>query len=184
MKAFVFLYPVQEYFDRDMWALEESDKERLNRCIDLRYRQKNCDIIYYNFNGHSISNIIEVRPTDKIRYVGLTFEEHTTPDTKGNFLYPDLEYMISQLSDTQTLVIGGFHLFDCVDKLAQKAFESGLHILVDEELTDYFLGYSGNDDFKVGIYPGYDHRINIDDAELLRLYVENRRKKPWLWQWE
>lgn len=191
MKAFVFLYPIPEIIDFEIqnhgWAEEggvdafrQKYKSTLNKCIDIRYRQKDFEINYVLFKNHKISDIIEIQLLDKIIEVDLDFKTHTTKQPNGEYPYPDQDYILNQLNGTQVLRIAGFHMWDCVEKLAKRSYEVGLDTLVDEDLTEFFPGRLKDPDFEVDKYPTYNPRKNSDSG--YELFMEVRKNKPWLWQ--
>ncbi len=191
MKSFVFLYPIPEIINFEIqnhgWfeeggvdAFRQRYRSTLNRCIDVRYRQKGFDINYALFNGHEISDVIEIQPLDKIIEVGLDFETHTKKQLDGKYPYPNQDYILNQLNNGGIIRIAGFHMWDCVEKLAKRAYEIGLDTLVDEDLTEFFPGRLRDSDFRVDRYPTYNPRKDSDSG--YELFMEARKNKPWLWQ--
>ncbi len=188
MKSFLFLYPIPEYinfeienkgFFEDKKEFRRRYKEILNKCIDLRYRQKGFKINYVIFNGHEISDIIKLRPDDNIIEIELSFKEHTTKKS-GSYPYPSPDFILDKLKRVQVLRIGGFHLWDCVEKVAKRAYERGLDVLVDEDLTE-LLSYRiliKDNNFKLDSFPTFYPKYR--DLEMLR---ECRKDKPWMWQY-
>jgi arabinogalactan endo-1,4-beta-galactosidase len=71
-------------------------------------------------------------------------------------------------------------MWDCVEKLARRAHERGIDVLVDEDLTEFFAGRLKDRDFKVKSYPTYDARKH--QRSMFDMFMEARRNKPWLWQ--
>ena len=106
-----------------MDAFRQKYKTTLNRCIDVRYGQKGFKINYVVFDGSSVSDIIELQKSDKVIEVGLDFKTHTTKRVNGEYPYPDQDYILNQLGKTNVIRIAGFHMWDCVEKLAKRAYE-------------------------------------------------------------
>jgi len=155
-------------------------RTQLNACIDVRYR-KNCfGITYAVFDGSPVSDVIDIQQSDRVIEVGLGFKTHTTKQPDGEYLYPDQDYILNQLSDVSVVRIAGFHMWDCVDKLAKRAYEKGLDTLVDEDLTEFFNGRLRDKDFLVDKYPSYNPRK--DGKFMFDVFMEARKDKPWLWQ--
>ncbi|MFH1503198.1 MAG: hypothetical protein ABIE36_00890 [Candidatus Diapherotrites archaeon] len=191
MKTFVFLYPIPEIINFEIqnhgWAEEngvdafrQRYKSTLNKCIDFRYRQKGFDINYALFNGHEISDVIEIQQSDKIIEVGLDFETHIKKQPNGEYLYPNQDYILNQLNNGRIIRIAGFHMWDCVEKLAKKAYEIGLDTLVDEDLTEFFPGRLRDSNFRVDKYPTYNPRKYGDSG--YEMFMGARKHRPWLWQ--
>lgn len=191
MKEFAFLYPIPEHINYEIenhgWheGGNEKFKKRygdvLNKCIDLRYRQKDFGINFITFNHHPISDIINVQISDRIIEVDIEYKTHTTERPDGTFLYPNQDKILDQLPKTKTLTIAGFHLWDCVEKLAKRAWERNLDVLVDEDLTELLVGKMLFDsDFRIDKYPTFNPR------QLGEFWFKNfmnlRKGKPWLWQ--
>ncbi len=187
MDQLIYLYPIPEYFDFDLKhrskKFKEEYKGKLNRCIDLRYRKKGFQVNFALFDDHSISDMIRIYKKDRIIRVGLSFNEHTT-QVNGEYPYPNQDFILDQLGDIDHLRVAGFHIWDCVEKLAERAHQRGIDVLVDEDLTNIFRARIQDEGFREDIYPSYDPGR---DAELLgknfkRYFLEARKNKPWLWQ--
>lgn len=131
-----------------------------------------------------ISDVIELHPEDHIIYVGMDAKTHRTERPDGTFPYPDNGYILSQLGQVSTLRVGGFHLWDCVSKLAESAYQKGYKVLIDEDLTKLLSLYVGKENFKKDSYPNFDPREEFADDEVgFKIYMERRRDKPWIWQY-
>jgi len=191
MKEFAFLYPIPEYIDFEIknhgWheqgGPENFKKEygnTLNQCIDLRYRQKGFGINYVIFDNHPISEVVNVQIPDRIIEAGIDYKTHTAKQPDGTYLYPDPDYILDQLPKLKTLTIGGFHLWDCVERLAKRAYERELDVLVDEDLTELFAGRLNDPDFRIDRFPSFDP--TKDCKFLFEFFMNARRDKPWLWQ--
>lgn len=188
-KQFIFLYPISEIIDFEIesnaWRgkkfkklekeqFREKYKDILNKCIDTRYRQKGFKINYAIFNETPISNVIELKKSDKILKVGLDFKTHIA---KG--IYPKQDYILNQLNDDKVIRIAGFHMWDCVERLAKKAYERGLNTLVDEDLTEFFGRKFLEPKFNIKEYEGIKQKYSRESLDMI---IEARKNKPWLWQ--
>lgn len=184
MKQFIFLYPIPEIIDFEIqnhgWsedggvdAFRKKYATILNACIDVRYRQKGFGINYVIFNGHQVSDAIHLQAKDRIIEVRLNFKNHITKRE-----YPDDDYILNQLGEINTIRVAGFHMWDCVDKLAKRAFERGLDTLVDEDLTEFFSYNIKNSDFRIDAYP----QNKQEDEWNKVMFMKARQGKPWLWQ--
>jgi len=193
MKSFIFLYPIPEIIDFEIqnhgWsysggesAFRQKYKEMLNKCIDLRYRQTGFEINFALFDNHEISDVVDVQKSDRIVRVGMDFRTHTTRQRDGICLYPDQDFILSQLNGTRTARIAGFHLWDCVERLAKRAYEKGLDVMVDEDLTELFsFRILCDKNFNPGRYPTFNPRESGSE-ESFRMFMEARKERPWLWQ--
>jgi hypothetical protein len=155
--------------------------EVLNSCIDLRYRAKDFVINFAVFDDKSPSDIVSIKSGDRIIKVGLSFKEHTTKRKDGTYPYPDQDYILDQISPLNRLVIGGFHIWDCVERVAKRAYERGINVLVDEDLTEFLdsrINYPSG--FRKDIYPSYSPKKL--EGRMFEMFMEARKGRPWLWQ--
>lgn len=157
-------------------------KDNLNKCIDLRYRNKGFKINHAVFDDCSVSDVINLEDSDNIIKIGLDFKTHTTEQPDGSYLYLNSDFILDQLGETSVVRIAGFHLWDCVDRVAKRAYERGLDVLVDEDLTELFALRLNNDSyFRNDTYPSYDAGKEMDSS-MFELFMEQRKERPWLWQ--
>lgn len=139
-KIFLCLYPVREFcYDYDR-LLDEDEFDHcykvLNECIEKRYRENAYQVVFAMYPEKNIFGVIP-DATDKIITTDVSFEEATKKD-EDKVKYPSEEYLIKQLEDFDTIVIGGFHFADCVKKVAEYCYNQGYQTLVDLDLTDLF----------------------------------------------
>ncbi|HAM96623.1 TPA: hypothetical protein DCP76_02385 [Patescibacteria group bacterium] len=128
-KKLLFLYPVEEYWVNNFPFRNERSIKKLETTIDLRYRQKGYEIYFATFRNRDVFQL-QLQPTDHVIRVETEFFE--------GFKYPNPEQLLNQLGDTERLVICGFHLPDCVVRMAQGAVDMKFDTLVDVELTENF----------------------------------------------
>jgi len=183
MKEFVYLYPIPEYTDfvcPPQSPIRQRYRKVLNQAIDMRYRQQGFGINYVIFDRHPISEVITLQPNDRIIEAGIDFETHRTKGPDGEHPYPSPDYILDQLTGLRMLRVAGFHLWDCVEKLAKRAYERGVDVLVDEDLTEVLPGALTLSGFQVASYPSYDPRAQGD--LMYEFFMNARKDKPWLWQ--
>lgn len=164
-KVFLYLYPIEEYnrmflFSDDYYELIGRRKpfDVLNECIEKRYRNKGYKVIFALYPDKTIYGI-NVKENDKIIYTDVLFKEASgynedgTEKDKSEIKYPSEKFLISQIGDAQSIVVGGFHWADCVRKVAEACHENGIDTVVDLDLTDIFFGlYYKEDYFKIDEY--------------------------------
>ena len=224
---FLFMYPIQEYFDFDIQngaycyyasnrdfnepflrrlknaktkqeknSIKEAARQAmmdkfsiifsrlLNLTIDQRYRQRGFKINYALFDDKDVSPFVSLQTEDRIIKVGITFKEHTTKRDDGTYKYPDFNELLNKLDPNNILHLrlAGFHLWDCVDKVAKKAYERGIDVLVDEDLTEFFEFMIRRSEFRTDKYPTFNPRKTSGSKNSFALYMKPRLERPWLWQ--
>ncbi len=148
MNQYMFLYPVEEYFNNIILSKKfyknKFEIGELFDIIDARYRENDYEINWLTFSREDnenepdlskIPNYVRINEDDRIINAGISFENHTK-----NKRYADPDYVIDQLPDYhERLVLGGFHQYDCVNKIAKKSYERGTETFVDEDTTELFF---------------------------------------------
>ncbi len=152
--------------------------EKLNSCIHHRYRKNGFSIVYAVLEDCQVSDVIKLHQTDKIIRVGLDSKEHRTKRDDGTYPYPDQDYIINQLIPVDVLRVAGFHMWDCVEKLARRAYERGIDVLVDEDLTELFPWRLKDPNFRVKKYLNANSKNGAQTH--FEVLIESRRNKPWL----
>lgn len=141
MKDYLFLYPVEEYmeFFADGYGGSESINY-LQEIINSRYRKGDYGINWLVFKDQDgepdigqIYDEIDIRDEDKILKADITFADIKDEN------YADEGHVLSQLSEPEKLVIGGFHLNSCVERMGRYALRSGIKTFIDLETTDLFF---------------------------------------------
>ena len=113
----------------------------------------------------------------------MDFETHIKKRKDRTYPYPDNSFILNQIPFESHLVVSGFHVWDCVDKFARYAYEKGLNVLVDEDLTEFLagriLGLLGRD-FNLTTYPS----INPKEIKGIpfELFMRAREGKPRFFQ--
>jgi hypothetical protein len=157
MKKFIFLYPIKQYFDfeieshcnrEELENFREKYKETINKCINERYRKNGWKIYFATFNDCKISDVIEKHPEDVTINVNLNYATHVREK-----IYPNEKLILDQIGKFDELRISGFHLGDCVERLAKHAYARSKNILVDEDLSEMLPFFMRKEDFNSGSYP-------------------------------
>ena len=189
MKAFLFLYPIEKYFERSLkmnriaFMEDNNFPKRINEIIDARYRQKGYRINWLMFSTDydstkpdlfSVSKYIIINQEDNVLTAGISFIEEK--------IYPDIDFILSQIPGLTELVLGGFHSSDCVEKIAKYVYRKGIQVIVDEDTTDLFFSITS----LCGEIPLIRNSLTLDDLGISEVYaefvIEERSKKPWLVQ--
>ncbi len=159
--------------------------DALDRAIDLRYRKKGFSVAYAVFDDRNIpSDFIAYRTGDSVFTVGLDFAVHVTERADGTYPYADVEHILDQVRGVSTLRLAGFHLSDCVDKVAAAAHRRGLDVLVDEDLTELFFRRLGLDeDFDLGVITCTPHYPLARLGGWAQEVLAYRQQRPWLVQY-
>ena len=94
-------------------------------------------------------------------------------------MYPTPSSILANVADVSVLRVGGFHQWDCVDKIAKAAFEKKIDILVDEDTTEPFL-WSGKRGLSTPLIRT-DEYLDVDewDEVFIDLARDARKNKPW-----
>ena len=160
-KVFLYLYPIKEfasvfvpYVGIDDNKMTDSEKmiradpfKVLNDTIDIRYRKKGYKVVFAIYPDKDIYGI-EIKPNDLVVKTDITFKH-----MRENFTYPNEEKLVDILGNVDELVVGGYHIMDCVKRVAEVAYERGINTLVDSDLTDLFFNlYNQKDYFDKEIY--------------------------------
>jgi len=196
MRYFLLLYPVREYVEALTRGRSPSVIERMGKLfrtlINERYRRKGFKIAKVFFSTIADPSrpdlfrtweYIPIEKDDIVIPCGITFEEHCWAK-----IYPKESTTLSFLPPPiEELVIGGFHLWDCVEKMAKYAFEQGIPVSVDEDLTEIFFSAAMGSE---GVPVSRKESLRQTKEELERLkgtaiweiMREIRKGSPWLLQ--
>ncbi len=182
------------------------DFRRINDIIDARYRQVGYQVmwlmpstkidpndslaarlisLYSTFRGVPLDDLKE--PDLSLLSQDITIHEKDTiitidlhsyfPRGKERKDHPNLELIIfEKIPKATELVLGGFHQWDCVDKLAQYAHEHGISVLVDEDTTDMFFSRTSLQGTIPLIRKNPFRLLKPGDSKRA---VEERKGKPW-----
>lgn len=196
MKTFLFLYPIKEYIDdqRERYRRVEDrfPIPRLWDIVDARYR-KNGFIVYWLLFGEmknpsrpDYSQLYSqdiINEGDRVISCGVPFETHVSEK-----IYPNSKKILAKLlRPMEQLVIGGFHQWDCVSRVAECAFRQGINTFIDDDTTEMLfcrtrLGIEiplVRTDWSFSSF-GYTKEKGFCSFELR--HIKNTYKKPWFMQ--
>ena len=162
----------------------------LNDIIHARYRKEGYQVTWALFGSvtdarvpdmSSLSRRIDRRDGDTFVSSGIAFEHVTTKRR------PDPHFILSQLPRRIThLVIGGFHQWDCVDKMGECAYECGIPVIVDDDTTHLFFSTTalfGEIPLVRPLHSAVDNLIrNTSSSGMKEAIVVERAGKPWFAQ--
>ncbi len=192
MKYLLILYPIRPYVDVliGSWFRKEYKKFALLYKDMIKKRYSNFKVICVFFSKDGETNnpdtaqdwdMFSQEKNYTIGACGVSFYDHCKKE-----IYPNPKRIISLCpKPIDELVIGGFHLWDCVDKTAKCAFEQGIKVSVDEDLTELFFS-----SVRLGKIP-VSRETSIKNSKLqlnkagslfLKMACEARKDKPWMFQ--
>lgn len=184
--CFLFAYPIEPYFSPclEMFHLDSSSVDKLYRIIDERYRKQGYDIasLFCSEHGNPKKADLSLAPDyfhleGRVLASGVSFCE-----LWFGGVYPDTDFILDQLPSHSRLVIGGFHQWDCVDKIAERSYQRGVDTFVDQDTTELFFGTSA----RIQGIPLAREHLSLQELcipKLFRNYAwEQRKGKPWFVQ--
>ncbi|MFH1423849.1 MAG: hypothetical protein ABIG29_02770 [Candidatus Nealsonbacteria bacterium] len=147
MKTLLVLYPIEPYINalirgRELPEIKIKYAQIYQYLISKRY--PDFKLIWMMFSEAQspkkpdMSQLwrgISIKKDDIVGACGISFDEHCKKK-----LYPDPETIIDACPrPVEKLFIGGFHFWDCVEKVAKCAHEQGIDVSVDDDLTEFFF---------------------------------------------
>ena len=191
----MYLYPISLYWEYEVrehapfLAISGASPGKLNDLVATRYRDKGYRVVWVFFGKPSRltqpyranqSEWVRIHSDDKVISAGITLCQMTSQQPP---VYPDSLKILESLGESvEEFIVGGFHLADCVDKLAQAAHNAGIRTWVDEDCTEAF--FSSVDRIPLDWHPSQGTWWFLEELpeSLRRICIENRRQKPWLAQ--
>ncbi len=182
MQAFLFLYPLAAYLGESK-RYSTRAINYLNEIIHARYRKQDYQVIWLTFSRNDrsspdrsiLSRKIRILPQDKIISCGKNWAHFRLHRD-----YPDQNYILDQLPPgIERLVIGGFHQWDCVDRVASVAWQRDHKAFVDEDTTDLFFLDFRNIPL---IRTDWSLKALGVTENMMQLAREARADKPWFVQ--
>ena len=138
-KIFILLFPQSEYIS------QFDDSKLFNDCIQKRYIQNGYEFWVVKYKESNLG-FVSLYP-DRIFDADITFKQ-STPKFCSDWRYADFKTIARNLtlSGKDKVVLGGFHCYDCVEKLAHEIYELNPSIIVDTDLTEMFWGRAKYDE--------------------------------------
>ena len=174
-KVFLYLYPIEEFTKMflfhddslyDEWGIERP-LPILNNTINKRYREKGYQVVYALYPDKELYGL-KKKDEDMIIHTDILFSEASAYDENGNektnFVpkYPNEKLLLQQLGSIDELVVGGYHVMDCVKRVAEVALDFGIDTLVDLDMTDLFFNvYKQKDYFNIDNYSPARFKTNM-----------------------
>jgi hypothetical protein len=148
VKSLLILYPIQPYADALIWekaGIPKADVRYAKMYQELiRKRYPDFQMVCVMFSAPEnpakpdISQLwrgFSVNGNDIIGACGVTFRDHC-----WKHVYPKASKILDLCPEpVDELVVTGFHLWDCVDKVAKYAHKKGISVSVEEDLTELFF---------------------------------------------
>ncbi len=197
MRIFLFLYPYRYFFQHELQLSRRMGKppyftlSPLNHLIDCRYRQLGYTV-YWVLAGKpeslmapdlsQLEPLVKTGPTDVFISSGVPY------GVEDKWRYGRTRDVLAQLPSRITdLKVGGFHQWDCVNRIARAAYVRGLPVLVDEHLTDHFFCFHGLGDLIPDTcdytFAGFGHVERwARDPMTLEHIRHMRKRRPWFAQ--
>ena len=119
---------------------------------------------------------MDVKKEDRILTSGMSLKS-----LNERTRYPNPNFILNQLPPHERLVLGGFHHWDCVDKVARESYKRGIDTFVDEDTTNHFFGRVSFGSIPLIRKDWTLKELGIPD-KLYEYAVEERSDKPWLVQ--
>lgn len=149
MKVFLFMYPINQFFDevpRDLsfsfdstyGCLKHDDLYKIEEMINARYRQQGYEIVWVFYGVHGQKHLPDV--SDLSRHINV--QDGDLLVSSGSYKgEPNFEFILGQIPDgIEELVVGGFHWLSCVAFMADYAIEAeGLNCTIDEDTTQAYF---------------------------------------------
>ena len=148
-KIFILLFPKKEYVEGYFTC---EDISMFNECIKRRYIEKGYEFCVANFQNSDLG-IVTLNP-NKIISANITFEE-SSPYTCKDWRYADFNDLTKkiQVEKYSNIALGGFHCYDCVERLAKEIYSINPNIIIDTDLTEMFRNsYLYEKDFKLDTF--------------------------------
>ena len=129
-KAIIILFPEESFFGTRRGCIP-----LFNECIQKRYLNNGYELVVVRYKGYRSAftgGIINL-PIERIITADITSDEQLKT-------YADFENIAKEITkkDYSQIAVGGFHCFDCVEKLAKEIYEVNKDVVIDSDLTEQF----------------------------------------------
>lgn len=192
MDQYLFLFPIRPFIDSslDSCAFERKGHKpcELFELIDARYRKAGYGINWLLFSKDDnlsepdlsqVPDYVKFHRKDNILNAGISFVSHIS-----EIIYADSDYVLNQLPSHKKLVLGGFHTFSCVDRVAERSYEHGVETFVDEDTTDLFFGKRAHHDIPAKRKKWDLEALGLNGSSryIIEFARKSREGKPWFVQ--
>jgi hypothetical protein len=194
---YLFLYPYSCFARASIGyqqALESDKLMRLGDIIQARYRSRGCGIVWARFRDDepvrswrlldgkyeqqlTIAPFIPTFPSDGVVRTDISFADLCASEPPR---YASTELLLGALPPHRTLVVGGFHQHDCVDKIAAASHQGGVKTFVDEDTTEFFFSRSMGETIPLIREKWSLQELGLDDRGGNN--VRFREHRPWFTQ--
>jgi len=193
VKYLLVLYPIKEYFEND---LKHEQPEMVVKMVEnyndlIRKRWKGYNVVFVLFSHetgwkiapsiHQMWGGIRTYPGDVFLSCGVKWKDHTE-----KLVYPKPMNIVGHFPDAEEIVIGGFHMWDCVERIAKCSHEWGKKTFVDEDMTEFFFYHMRT---RGRILIDREQSLQETLTEMreschdgLKMFTDARKEKPWLVQ--
>ncbi len=163
-KAIVILFPEREFLGTRTACIT-----LFNKCIEKRYINNDYELVVVRYKGYRNTStytggIINI-PSDRIIDADITSNEQLTKFAN----FEKIANIITE-KEYEHIMVGGFHCFDCVEKLAKEIYKSNKNTTIDSDLTDHF-------DFISRYYKNWDinkfkPELKLEESKTLLKYPD------------
>lgn len=148
MKQYVFLFPITGFVEsairltKDIYEKKFGKKDfpvYIDEIIEARYRDNDYEITWVFYRKNEENHTVPYLEETSKRLNVMDGDRKISNGFKQPTLMPNAHYILGQLPEHDRLVLGGFHQFDCVDRVAKLSHERGIDTFVDEDTTDLYF---------------------------------------------
>jgi hypothetical protein len=189
MKYVLILYPIDSYIDFLINPFFGGKEEKLiyyKKIIKSRYPDFKVVCVLFSKQNNAndpdfsqLSGLFKAEKDYSFGACGISFKNHCKNKT-----YPKPKDIINLCSEPiDELIVGGFHIWDCVNKVARFAYKQGIKVVVDEDLTQFFFLEENSNEIPISREVSAERRKKRlkEGSRCLFEYARKKREKtPWV----